>query len=271
MTGGVSASFWYDGTARRRKKTIGSTTTRFLYDGLNLVQELSGGGTSNANLLTGLAIDETFTRNDVSGARSLLIDALGSTLELADASGTLQTHYTYEPFGAATTNGIVSSNPVQFMAREDDSASLLYYRARYYSPVKQRFIAEDPLLQSSVLSCQTLGAGGNDPLSLTHRNSQGMNLYSFVENNPLTYRDPLGLDKCKNETGCPCKQHLEEDWGCFAALTLFASPFYVIMAAGGVAGASHGNIAVAVVTAGVASGTAVLTHRVCLHCVDNKR
>ena len=60
LSGGVSATFAYDGMARRRNKVTGGTSTSFLFDGFNLVQELSG-GSPTANLLIG-GIDETFTR-----------------------------------------------------------------------------------------------------------------------------------------------------------------------------------------------------------------
>jgi hypothetical protein len=92
-SGGVSASFGYDGFGRRRTKTVGGTTTQFLYDGLNPVQELAS-GTPTANLLTGLEIDEYFTRIDASTTRNYLTDALGSSVALADGSGTVQTEYT---------------------------------------------------------------------------------------------------------------------------------------------------------------------------------
>ena len=68
------------------------------------MQELSS-GTPTANLLTGLGIDEFFTRTDSAGVRNYLTDALGSSVALADGSGTIQTEYTYEPFGATTTLG----------------------------------------------------------------------------------------------------------------------------------------------------------------------
>jgi len=77
------------------------------YDEFNLVQELSW-STPTANLLTERGIDETFTRTDAGGTSSFLVDALGSTLELADGSGALRTHYTFEPFGATTTSGVSS-------------------------------------------------------------------------------------------------------------------------------------------------------------------
>src|ERR671930_204068 len=86
----------YDVFGRRATKTISGTATSFFYDGANAVQELSG-TTPTANLLSG-SIDEIFQRTDASGASSFLSDALGSTLALADASGALQTTYSYDPF-----------------------------------------------------------------------------------------------------------------------------------------------------------------------------
>jgi RHS repeat-associated protein len=167
----TSASFAYDGNGRRRSKTIAGTTTRFLYDGLNFIQEQSSGGTPTANLLTGLGIDETFTRADGNGTSTLLADALGSPLELADTSGTLQTHYTYGPFGEATVSGAATSNASAFTGREADETGMMFYRARYYDPLRQRFLSEDPI-----------GFAGGDT-----------NLHAYVSNTPTTWRDPRGL------------------------------------------------------------------------------
>jgi RHS repeat-associated protein len=143
----------------------------FLYDGVNAVQELSG-STVTANLLTGLGVDEIFTRTDSGGARDFLRDGLGSTLALTDSSGTTQTQYTYEPFGNTTTSGNASASTFQYTGRENDGTGLYDYRARYYSPIFQRFISEDPL-----------GWEGS-----------GVNLYSYVFDNPIGYTDPSGED-----------------------------------------------------------------------------
>ena len=108
------------------------------------MQELSS-GTPTANLLTGLGIDEFFTRTDSVGVRNYLTDALGSSVALADGSGTVQTEYTYEPFGATTASGASTSNAVAFTGREADGTGLYYYRTRFYHPTAQRFISEDSL------------------------------------------------------------------------------------------------------------------------------
>ncbi|MBS0184287.1 MAG: RHS repeat protein [Nitrospira sp.] len=166
----LTASFTYDSFGRRSGKTINGTMTNFVYDGLNPVQE-ENGGTVTANLLTGLGIDEFFTRTDGVGVRALLPDALGSTVALGDGTGTLQTQYTYEPFGFTTQTGAASTNSYKYTGREDDGTGLAYYRARYYHPRLQRFMTEDPI-----------GFAGRD-----------VNLYAYVLNNPTRFVDPLRL------------------------------------------------------------------------------
>src|SRR5579884_2249523 len=85
-------------------------------------------------------------------------------------SGTLQTHYTYEPFGATTASGAANTNAQQFTGRENDGTGLSSFRARYYSPQLQRFVSEDPL-----------GAAG------------GVNIFGYAANAPTVYTDPFGL------------------------------------------------------------------------------
>lgn len=167
ISGVVNANFQYDAFGRRVSKNINGTT-QFLYDGANPVQEISGSSTPT-NLLTG-RVDEYFQRTDSAGARSFLTDALGSTLALADSTGTLQTSYTFEPFGNTSTTGATTTNSFAFTGREFDASSLYYYRARYYGPSFQRFVSEDPLGFSS-----------------------GANLYSYSANSPTQLVDPFGL------------------------------------------------------------------------------
>jgi RHS repeat-associated protein len=142
-----------------------------VFDNVNVIQEQNAGGTVTANMLVGLGVDDTIRRSDSVGSRDLLSDVLGNTIELADTSGNLQTHYSFEPFGVTAVSGSTSANSVQFTGRELDSTGLYYLRARYYNPRLQRFIAEDPL-----------GFGGGDT-----------NLYGYVGNRPTIFTDPFGL------------------------------------------------------------------------------
>ncbi len=66
-------------------------------------------------------------------------------MTLTDSSGASQTQYAYDPFGNTTIGGASSTNSYQFTGRENDGTGLYYYRARYYSPTLQRFIAQDPI------------------------------------------------------------------------------------------------------------------------------
>jgi RHS repeat-associated protein len=171
ITGAVAASFVYGPFGRRVSKTINGTATAFLYDGPNPVQELQNGSPS-ANMLTGLGIDEYFQRSDSGGVSDFLTDALGTTVALADSSGAIQTSYTYEPFGNTTVSGASSTNPFQFTGRENDATGLYYNRARYYSPMFQRFIGQDPI---------GFASGDSD-------------LYRYVNGNPVSSSDATGLE-----------------------------------------------------------------------------
>lgn len=167
---GLSASFAYDAFGDRISKTVNGTSTTYLYDGPNLVQELVA-GTPTANILVG-GVDEVLTRTDAGGTWSPLVDGLGSTSALTDAAGTVQTQYTYEPFGSTTATGGTNSSSTQYTGRENDGTGLYYYRSRYYSPKLQRFISEDPI-----------GLLG------------GANRYAYVGGDPMNFVDPFGLDR----------------------------------------------------------------------------
>lgn len=164
-TGTTLANFQYDAFGRRTENAAGDG---MLYDGVNAVQELSG-TTPVVNRLTG-GVDEFFGRTDSGGTTFPLTDALGSTIALTDSSGTIQTQYTYEPFGATTPTGATSANWYQFTGRANDGTGLYYYRARYYSPRFQRFVSEDPA-----------GIAG------------GVNFYAYASDSPVDFRDPFGL------------------------------------------------------------------------------
>ena len=84
------------------------------------------------------------TRDDASGSRQLFPDARGSTIGLLDTNGTVQTEYTYDPFGNTTTSGTASSNPSQFMGQNSESLSNLYDFDTAYSPEFGRFVTADP-------------------------------------------------------------------------------------------------------------------------------
>jgi RHS repeat-associated protein len=178
LSGGTAASFSYDATNRRASKTIDGQATQFLYDGADVVQELSG-TTPVATLVRALALDELWSRTDSSGTHLTLADSLGSMLAETDASGTVRSQFTYDPFGNTTGTGSSTSTAFQYTGRERDTSSLYFYRARFYSPTDGRFLSEDPI--------EFRG---------------GPNLYAYVGDSPVNLIDPSGECSCSVRVRC---------------------------------------------------------------------
>ncbi|MGX1187885.1 insecticidal toxin complex protein TccC [Pseudomonas sp. F-14 TE3623] len=118
---------------------------------------------------------------DADQLRFSLDDHLGSCLMELDQQARLISHEGYYPFGATAWMAAhsaleVSYKTVRYSGKEMDVSGLYYYGARYYAPWLQRWVSADP-------------AGDVD----------GLNLYRFVGNNPLSYVDPDGSQKEKRE------------------------------------------------------------------------
>lgn len=118
-----------------------------------------------------MGVDEYFQRTDSAGSHNFISDPLGTTLALTDANGNLATNYTYDPFGNVSSSDAPNTNSFQFTGRENDNGGLYFYRARYYKPSFQRFASQDPI---------DFARGDT-------------NLYGYVSNDPMLFRDPTGL------------------------------------------------------------------------------
>jgi RHS repeat-associated protein len=164
---GLSATFGYAADGRRTARTVDGATTSYLYDGVNPVQEKVDGAVTAT--MTSAGVDDWQLRDSDGTTKRYVTDAVGSTLGLVDDSGN-GAAYSYGPFGTTEATGDDGGNPFRYSGREDDGTGLYYYRARYYSPVLQRFISEDPL---------GLASGDANP-------------YAYVFNQPTTLVDPMG-------------------------------------------------------------------------------
>ncbi len=83
--------------------------------------------------------------------------------------------YAYTPFGRLANEQETFSQPFKFVGRYSimvEPNGLYYMRARYFDAETGRFISEDPI-----------GFAGGD-----------LNLYAYVQNNPVLLTDPSGLD-----------------------------------------------------------------------------
>jgi RHS repeat-associated protein len=170
---GNTASYAYDAQGRRKTKTVNGTTTVFVADAGNR-EVLEYDGTSGAIqrwYAYGLGTNDVLNQtNVVAGTRAALIpDIQGSVIASLDSgSGTLS-KIGYLPYGKSAG----PSAPFGYTSQRIDPETngLYYYRARHYSPAWGRFVQTDPI-----------GYGG------------GVNLYAYVNNDPLNNTDTYGLD-----------------------------------------------------------------------------
>ncbi len=121
-------------------------------------------------------------------------DHLGSASVISDASGNVDESYYYYPYGGVqSTAGAGDPNHYKFTGKERDSESGLdMFGARYYGSSLGRFMTPDWAEKPTAVPYAMFG------------NPQSLNLYSYVNNNPTTTRDPDGHcleDACVIEGG----------------------------------------------------------------------
>jgi RHS repeat-associated protein len=111
-------------------------------------------------------------------------DHLGSASLVTSSTGTKVEETRYLPYGSVREGGSENlTGRYTYTGQESDSETgLMYYGARYYSPVLGRFIQPDSMLPNIY-----------DP--------QSLNRYSYVKNNPLKYTDPSGHEPVLGQLG----------------------------------------------------------------------
>src|SRR5690606_34403500 len=100
-------------------------------------------------------------------------DAMGNIVGYLDASGNVNAAFEYNAYGMIRAQtGSMTALPVGFASQYTDrETNLVYYGYRYYNATHGRFINRDPIEEEG-----------------------GLNLYGFVENDPVNRWDVLGLD-----------------------------------------------------------------------------
>ncbi len=115
---------------------------------------------------------------------SIHTDHLGTPVAMTDGAGTVVWNASHDPFGSATVNndpdgdGVTVVNNLRFPGQYFDTETGLHYNYfRYYDPSIGRYLTNDPI-----------GLFG------------GINLFTYVRNNPLRLIDPFGLAEFLNGT-----------------------------------------------------------------------
>ena len=178
--GQTSASYDYDESGIRTKKTVNGVTTTFQLDGSKIVSE-NRNGTVQSYFYdeNGSVLGITYGGENYYFRKNFRNDVLA----ILNASGEVVVEYSYNPWGniLAVTGSLASTlgadNPFRYRGYYYDTESCFYYlNSRYYDAKVCRFVNAD--------DASTLTA---TPTGLTDKN-----LYSYCDNNPVMRKDDGG-------------------------------------------------------------------------------
>ena len=169
-TGQRQAAYRYNGLGERVKK-LGTSVTYYHYDleGRLLAETDASGQTRAEYLYLG---NEPLALGRSGQLYYYHNDHLGTPQKLTDGAGQVVWSASYRAFGEASIGGWYVPQNLRFPGQYYDEESGLHYNYhRYYDPDIGRYLTSDPI-----------GLAG------------GMNTYIYVDNNPINWVDPLGLE-----------------------------------------------------------------------------
>ena len=171
---------YLEGMYERRQNTSGTTEhVYYVGNGARVIAQFA------------VVVDGT-TNQSQSEIVYLHADHLGSPELLTGEAGTVHDRRSYGAFGsrrntsdwnlgATAESGTIR---VSFTGHEpDDDYDLVHMIGRHYDPQLGRFLSADPFVDVP--------------------NSQGLNRYSYVINNPLRFRDPNGYENPSSQSDGP--------------------------------------------------------------------
>jgi len=191
-SGGVAASFVYDGDGKRVKATVDGVATGYVGDWYEVYT-----ATKKYYAIGGqrVAMDDDGT------LFFLLGDHLGSTSITADSSGSFVAELRYKAWGESRYTSGTTPTSYRFTGQREESAlGLYFYNARWYDPSLGRFVQADTVMQSQecalAVSYTEQGirgrCAGARSTAGTQSDTQALNRYTYTLNNPVRYTDPSG-------------------------------------------------------------------------------
>jgi len=165
-------SFVYDGGGNRVKQiNPDGTITVFLGGGLYTIEDAASA--AEATKYYSVA-GQRIAMQNAGGLQYLLNDHMGSVSAVLDGSGALLSEQRYLPFGGERLTPDIGETDFGFTGQRDLAVvGLMDYSARWYEGRVGRFIQPDIVLPNFT-------------------NSQSLNRYAYVVNNPINYTDPTG-------------------------------------------------------------------------------
>ena len=166
----------------------GKTTTTLCVGNVEIIRHSAKSYISYRRNLGGVIIEEA--PDGSKKTNYLHTDHLGSMDVITNVSGSVVQQFSFNAFGERrdpvnwdtyTSGGFLSLSPMTaaltlrgYAGHEQmDEVGLIHMNGRVYDPKLGRFIQADPHIQAP-------------------SDSQNLNRYSYVNNNPLSYTDPTG-------------------------------------------------------------------------------
>ena len=167
---GSTLTAGYRGDGLRASKQTSSGTSYFLYDGSNPVVELDASGSVSAT--NSFSPRGVVSRRVSSVSVLYTFDPEGNVAQRTDVGANVLSDYLFDAHGVSLNLSL--SEPFGYKAQlgyyTDNETGLQLLTHRYYDPQSGRFLTRDPI-----------GYAG------------GINLYSYVANNPINRADASGL------------------------------------------------------------------------------
>jgi RHS repeat-associated protein len=165
-------AYAYDGDGDRVSQTADGVTTSYVVNSVPklaaVLMESTGGSTTyfiyGHDLLYSVKAD---------GPHYHHADSLGSTIAVTDSTGAVERTMDYDVFGKLRSTTGSNGTTYTFTGEENDSSGFIYLRARYYDPATGRFLSRDPYPADA-------------------QDTQTLNRYVYVKNNPTNFVDPAG-------------------------------------------------------------------------------